>query len=106
MKYDSRYREADSQIVLSHSYDETGVREMNSETDSPVATARTALYRLTTLPLPTPPEDTHQVSVVESFPTVAKSLFDDQQRWWVVADANPHIRHPLDLKTADVIYLP
>ena len=107
MRYDSRYRDAEEIIVLSHDYDVVNKTVMRDDgSDVPVTNTRNTSYRLTTLPLPDPPPNTHMVSVVEDYTTLAKSVYDDPQKWWVIADANPQIRHPLDLKTADIVYLP
>lgn len=107
MKYDSRYRDAEEVIVLSHDYDALGeVVLRDDDSDVPATNTRSTSYRLTTLPLPKPPEDTYMVKVTDDYTVLSKSIFDDPLKWWVIADANPHIRHPLDLKTADIIYLP
>jgi hypothetical protein len=106
MKYDSRYRDAESLIVQSHSYDILGKTEIDPNTESPVRNIRSTLYRLTTLPLPDPPDYQHQVKVTDDMPKLAHQYMGDPQKWWVLADANPHIRHPLDLKTPDIIWIP
>lgn len=106
MRYDSRYRDADTQMAPAHDYDSMGRVVISEDTETPKINTRATLYRLTTLPLPDPPEDTYQVDVTDNFPIVANEVLGDQQKWWLVAEANPQIRHPLDLKTADVIYIP
>jgi hypothetical protein len=44
--------------------------------------------------------------VTDSFPLMSKRLFNDSEQWWVLAEANPQVRHPLDLKAADVLFIP
>ena len=106
MRPDSRYNTADSMFVSGHIYDEGGV--VTAREDSPEAAIRTreTLYRLQVLPLPDPPESTYMAKVTDTFPLMAKRLMNDSEQWWVLAEANPQIRHPLDLKAADVVFIP
>lgn len=106
MNYDSRYRDADELLVPSHDYDAIGNVEVRSDTKEPYVVQRRAKYLLTTLPLPEPPTEQYMMKETDSYAVLAKSIFDDSQKWWVIAEANPHIRHPLDAKMGDVIYLP
>lgn len=105
MKPDSRYVDADRLFVSTHLYDEAGVRE-DDDSGRPKTESRVALYRLPVLPAPEPPEQTYMAKVTDNFPLLAKQLFNDSEKWWVVAEANPHVRHPLDLRAGDVLYLP
>jgi hypothetical protein len=68
--------------------------------------SRQAIYRLTTLPLPEPPPRSTRAKVTSYMHLYAEDHYGDSQKWWIIADSNPHIRYPLDLKTNDLVYLP
>lgn len=106
MNPDSRYQQGEVLFVPSHTYDSQGNVENVVGTATPNVVSKETSYRLTTLPLPDPPSTTYMVKVTDNITLLAKTQFNDPQKWWVLADANPHIRHPLDLKATDVIYLP
>jgi len=42
----------------------------------------------------------------ESFFTLAVKYYGDDNLWTLLADANPHIRYPLDLQAGDEIVIP
>lgn len=106
MRPDSRYASADSIFVSGHLYDEGGVVTPREDSTEAAVRTRETLYRLQVLPLPEPPDTTYMAKVTDSFPLLAKRLLNDSEQWWVLAEANPQVRHPLDLKTADVLYIP
>lgn len=107
MNSESRYRDVDTLLVSSHDYDDVGNIIIDPVTNRPTVNyPRETSYRLTTLPLPDPPVNQYMVKVTDNYTLLAKTVYNDAQKWWVLADANPHIRHPLDLKAADIIFLP
>jgi hypothetical protein len=106
MREDSRYIDADSRFVAVHTYDEAGVREKEEEGERPKTETRAVLYRLPVLPAPEPPDETYMVKITDNYPLLAKRVFNDPEKWWVFAESNPQIRHPLDLKATDVIFVP
>jgi len=55
-----------------------------------------------------PPEglEGHLVKAGETFESMAFELFGDANKWYVLADFNPHIFFPLDLKVGDRIVRP
>lgn len=104
---ESRYAEAEMLVSPSHTYDADGRPVDDSEHDLASVEWRQTLYMLTALPLPAPPDYQYQAKVTDDFPLLAHTtLGKDATKWWVVADANPHIRYPLDLKMGDIVYLP
>jgi hypothetical protein len=105
MNPNSRYTSADYVYASSHRYDAAGVL-VAGDNDGPSLKTRQALYRLQVLPLPEPPSNTYMAKVTDSFPLMSKRLFNDSEQWWVLAEANPQVRHPLDLKAADVLLIP
>jgi len=50
--------------------------------------------------------EAYTVKAGETFETLAYKLFGNARRWWILADMNPHIFWPLDLKAGDQILLP
>jgi len=106
MNSESRYATADSKFVVCHSYDATGAVDMDTSTNAPMVSARSCLYRLTTLPLPDPPVTKIRAKVTDKFHLLAKRHYNDPLKWWVLADANSHIRYPLDMATNDLVYIP
>jgi hypothetical protein len=46
------------------------------------------------------------VKETDNIQLLAFKALQDPTRWWVIANANPHIRYPLDLKAGDMIHLP
>ena len=106
MTPESRYATADSQFVVSHAYTDTGTVEVNTDTSSVQVNARLALYRLTVLPLPDPPPMTTRSKVTSYMHLYAEDQYGDAEKWWLIADANPQIRYPLDLPVNTLVYLP
>jgi hypothetical protein len=108
---DSRYARAETVPAPTHLYDANGKAEKALDDDGKIldrsaVDVRDTLYLLTTLPLPDPPELQIMVREDENITLLAHKALRDPRKWWLVADANPQIRHPLDLKATDVVYLP
>lgn len=103
---DSRYVNASHESAPSHTYDEFGMIEANPENLSkPNTLNRDTTYLLTTAYTAPPPKQ-YMVKETDNIQLLAFIALDDPTRWWVVANANPHIRYPLDLKAGDMIHLP
>ena len=62
-------------------------------------TSAETTYLLTTLPLPPPPPAEYFAKDCEHFAFIAFKFMDDSTRWWELAEVNPKIWYPLDLKT-------
>ena len=105
MTPESRYSSADSLFVASHSYTELGVLDIDSTSGSAVVNSRQALYRSPTLPVDPIPTST-RANVTSFMHLYAQDRFGDAEKWWIIADANPQIRYPLDLKINSLVYLP
>ena len=111
MNEESRYARASLQQAPAHRYDAKGfvVKDKDldgKETDRDAVVYHETAYLLTTLPLPDPPDVQVMVRETDNVALLAHKALKDPQKWWVVADANPQIRHPLDYKTGDVVFLP
>ena len=102
----SRYGDADRFSVRTHTYESDGILTEDPDTKEPYVEYRDTLYRYTALPLPDPPETQYMVKQDADISLIAHVALKDPQKWWVVADANPQIRHPFDYSVGDVIYLP
>lgn len=108
---DSRYARAQTVSSPSHVYDANGKNryaedEQGNTLDTYSLSYADTLYLLTTLPLPDPPEAQIMVRDGDDMALLAYKALKDPRKWWIVADANPQVRHPLDLKPTDVVYLP
>lgn len=111
MTPESRYGSSEQLFVASHAYNDVGEQEMHKtddgkDTDIVQVNARQAIYRLVTLPLPDPPPRSTRAKVTSYMHLYAQDRFGDAEKWWIIADANPHIRYPLDLQMNDLVYLP
>jgi len=103
---DSRYISAAHEIGVGHTYDELN----RSEYDASKKTVLNKVSRDTTYLLTTgfssPPPKQYMVKDTDNIQLLSYRSQRDPTRWWVVANANPHIRNPLDLKMGDMIHLP
>ena len=103
---ESRYQEADRQLVGCHTYSAERATDQDTVTKKSAVATREATYLLTVLPFPEPPETQYMVKDTDDIQTLASQYLNDPRKWWEIADINPQIRYPLDLQMADVIYLP
>lgn len=104
MRTDSRYIAADKHFTQGYTYDEAG--EIVLLEGEPAYEVHQSLYRLPILPLPDPPDSSLRLTAGDTYPLIAKREMNDSEKWWVIAEANPQIRHPLDAKPNDVIFIP
>jgi len=102
----SRYAGGNTDFSQSHVYDSDQYPVTDEETGELSVRSLTTVYLLTTLPLPAPPKVQVMVRETDDMPLLAYEALNEATKWWVLADANPQVRHPFDLKTSDVIYIP
>lgn len=101
---DSRYAQSVHEFSLTHLYDEDGHPE--TDDDGKVLTvSRDTTYLLPTAQLSTPPRQ-YMVKVTDNIQLLAYRALQDPTQWWTLADANPHIRYPMDLAMGDLIHIP
>lgn len=103
---DSRYQEADRVFTTTHTYSEKRQVDL-TDAGEPQLTVRDTLYR--TLVSSTPDTDTPDEIMAregDSFQLLATTLLGAADRWWELADANPQVRYPLDLKMGDILVVP
>lgn len=48
----------------------------------------------------------YRVKAGDTLDTIAHNAFGNFDRWWEIADMNPQIKFPMDLKPGDVIRIP
>ena len=106
MTPESRYSSSDEIFVPAHRYTDVGKVETDDTSDSPSVVTNRATYRLVTLPLPDPPPASTRAKVTSYMHLYAQDRYGDAEKWWIIADANPQIRYPLDIKVGQRVFLP
>ncbi len=103
---DSRYMDAAHEIAVTHTYDDLSRVEYNSDNTSVFNdVSRDTTYLLTTGFSISPPKQ-YMVKETDNIQFLSYKSQRDPTRWWVLANANPQIRHPFDLSMGDMIHLP
>ena len=104
----SRYEEADRHFVVQHFYDVYGhpLLEDQEGTIRFMYTSVEATYLVSTIPLPPPPPAEYYAKEGEHFGFIAYKFMDDSTKWWRVAEVNPNVWYPLDLKAGDYLRVP
>jgi hypothetical protein len=101
---DSRYTAAAHESAQAHTYDEAGVVETNE--DGNVNTpSRDTIYLMPTRYSLQPPLQ-YMAKMTDNIQLLAYRTQQDPSRWWVIADANTYIWHPLDLEMGDLLHIP
>lgn len=102
---ESRYTQAERIFVEAPVYDRFGqpvmVNRYTRRTERRDTAYLYTLYFGNTLP-----PGTLMNREGQGFQEHAWKALHDPRKWWVVADFNPHIRHPFDLKQGDLINVP
>lgn len=102
---DSRYAGAAREFPTAHTYNELGVAEENADTKKKEVISRDTTYILVTAQASVPPRQ-YMVKETDNIQLLSYRALQDPTRWWIIANANPHIRYPFDLQMGDVIHLP
>jgi len=103
---DSRYVDAEHEIATNHTYNELSHVEYSADNINMTnGVSRDATYLLTT-GLASPPPRQYMVKETDNIQLLAYRSLRDPTRWWIIANANPTIRHPFDLSMGDMIHLP
>jgi nucleoid-associated protein YgaU len=50
--------------------------------------------------------NTHRVNAGETMETLAYDRFGNANKWYLIADMNPHVFWPLDLQAGDKLVIP
>lgn len=104
----SRYEQADRTFTRAHTYSAKRQTDLDDQGE-PVIEVRDTLYRTVVLDTTTGSDDIpdeYMAREGDDMSVLAAELFGDSRRWWQLAEANPHIRYPLDLKMGDVLVVP
>lgn len=105
LSQESRYLDAERRFVASHTY--SAKRQTDLDTaGEPVRETRDTLYLLTVVDDGDESPDEIMAKVTDRFDLLAHQWLGEPERWWRIADANPHIRYPLDLKMGDRVVIP
>lgn len=104
----SRYEDADKQFTTQHFYDVYGhpLLENQDGTLRFVTAAVEATYLMHTLPLPPPPPAEYFAKETEHMAFLAYKFMQDSTRWWEIAEANPDVWYPLDMKMGQYLRVP
>jgi hypothetical protein len=103
---ESRYQEADRVFTTTHTYSERRQIDLN-DAGEPLLTVRDTLYRtLVSSTADTDVPDEILAREGDSLQLLATTLLGDPGRWWELADANPQVRYPFDLKMGDILVVP
>lgn len=104
--YDSRYQDADRLFAQAHTY--TARRQVDlDENDVPIIVVRDTVYHTVVQEIPDGDVvDEYMARDGESMHLIANRFLGSPSLWWRVADANPQVRYPLDLKMADLLVVP
>lgn len=106
----SRYEAAEHNFVLSHLYSDLGYPLLQGEEGMVTLRVRTALrealYRMTTEPDPTGETMLYYAVEEETMQFLGHKVFNDPRRWTEIADLNPQVWYPLDLKMGTPLVLP
>jgi hypothetical protein len=103
---DSRYIQAAHESADSHTYNDlTEIEYDSTNTSLKNTVSRDTTYLITTR-LGSPPPTQYMAKETDNIQLLSYLVQRDPHKWWVIANANPHIRHPFDLKMGDMIHLP
>lgn len=106
----SRYEVAEHQVTLSHSYSTRGYPLLTGEVGKTSlhfrADIREAVYRVTTEADPLGDVVGYYAKEGENLPFLGHKVLDNPNRWHLLAELNPHIWYPLDLKPGEFIRVP
>lgn len=75
------------------------VEDENGEVERIFVLRKTTVY---------PPAGSQPYTTVagDTFEKIASKRYQDANKWYVIADANPHVFWPLDLQPGTLIFLP
>ena len=108
MREDSRYQEADRYQTEAHLYDSRGrvLVEKTASTYVPLSSPREVLALYHTLPLPPPPPTEYYAKEWEDFQFLAWKFLQKPTMWWELAEMNPDVWYPLDMKPGQLLRVP
>ena len=106
----SRYQEAAHEFTQSHSYDAAGRPRVYTDEGATKGDERVenrdTLYLIATQRSDLVPPRTYMYKSTDNIQFLAYKALQDSTKWWMVADANPQVRHPFDFRMGDIMHLP
>lgn len=106
----SRYEQAEHNVAFNHVYTERGFPYLAGEIGMTslrvTVLAREALYRMTTEPDPVGTVQEYYAKEAENFQFLGFKILSDPRRWTELADLNPHVWYPLDMKPGQYMRVP
>ena len=106
----SRYEVAEHNMTFSHLYSERGYPLLGGEEGRTSLRVRTALrdtlYRVTTEQEPVGTTVGYYAKELENFQFLGFKILDDPKRWTELAEMNPQIWYPLDIKPGAFLRIP
>lgn len=107
---ESRYIDAAHEFSSAHSYDEAGQPRVYTDPGSNKGDVRIenrdTVYRITTSVDEVVQPRTYAFKSTDNIQFLAYKALQDPGKWWVVAEANPQVRHPFDFRMGDRMYIP
>jgi hypothetical protein len=106
----SRYSTAEHVFTACHAYSKWNypllVRDEQQSALRVRTQVRDTLYLVTTVPDPAPPPMEYYAKEDESMQFLAYKFLDDPNRWHEIANANPKVWYPLDMKPGEYLRIP
>ncbi len=105
----SRYEEGERLWADAYLYDkyQNPLHDVDDQTfKRRVTERREAVYLQHTLPLPERPSGEYFAKDLEDMPFISFKFLEDASSWWQLAEVNPQIWYPLDLKLGDPMRIP
>jgi nucleoid-associated protein YgaU len=99
----SRYDDATLEFARAHSYDDRG--EVIVSDGAPITHPRSTFYRSLDHSVPEDPF-VYRAVQGDTMWLLANAAMGEPTEWWRVADANPQVRYPLDLKAGMPLRFP
>lgn len=101
----SRYEDGERLWTQAYVYDryQEPVYEEDTAYSERVLDNREAVMRFRTLPLPERPEGEYFAKDSEDMQFLSFLFMEDSNKWWQLAEVNPQIWYPLDIKAGDPI---
>ena len=104
----SRYEEGERAWVDAYLYDKYQAPTYDGDPalKRRLAERREAVYLQHTLPLPDRPRGEYFSKDLEDMPFISFKFLEDATKWWQLAEVNPQVWYPLDIKLGDYLRIP
>lgn len=103
---DSRYIDAERIFVSAPLYDQYGHAVMSDRYSRRFENRETSYLMTIYFGTNSLPPQNYMAREDDNMQMLAFRALQDPRFWWVIADANPQIRHPFDLMMGDPMFVP